>query len=281
MFISPNYTFLKALSMFTEKHHDGKLIPINEKQKKFVEMFADLSSELKSFSDEELKGWISQDDNFLNDRLEENEFKRWFKKLSKNEWGLLAILHLILKWSKKPEEDRLYFNDSIMVKAIKFNGGFSVSTSDEKKIVSFDLKNGDKAVVYLNAEKPESDIDVMERIEKLRDKTFENEHYDYVTMPMVEFEYDEKIEWLRGMRLADDGSVVKEAQRMVKFRLDEEGIEIKEAVMMNIMSGCIINPEPPKHLYIDKPFYLWIERDGCSRPIYGLYVNEEVLIEKS
>ena len=113
-----------------ELYFKPRLQVINDEQKAFVDAFVPLMDELSNFSDKELKGWISQDDNFLNDKLEENGFRRWFPKLEDPMWGLLAILHVILKWIDKPKEETTSFmcgeKREYGYKGLSFNKGFTV-----------------------------------------------------------------------------------------------------------------------------------------------------------
>jgi hypothetical protein len=56
--------------------------------------------------------------------------------------------------------------------------------------------------------------------------------------------------------------------------MNEVGARAESAVMLQV-AAVAIGPEPKPDHVIDRPFLVWFERDGLSRPLFAAYVVED------
>jgi serine protease inhibitor len=96
---------------------------------------------------------------------------------------------------------------------------------------------------------------------------------------MIDLNETVDIGWLKEMLTVDeigDSWKISQALQQTKFKMNETGAHVKSAVAIGVMR-CVSFGRPPElHLVIDKPFLLWIAREGTSLPIFAAYLDEDV-----
>ncbi len=250
----------------------------NKQQQYFLENYFQKKSELKKINRSELKAWFSQDHIALNKSAKENGFSNQFKPLSKNEIGMLSSFNLEQKWVQKNYRYWSTYNEK-NYEAIKIDSNFEVLKSDFHYhfFVKINSDSGDK--IYLTfADKDKvnnNEFDFFKNIEylsKLKKEKYTPRNYDCLFIPKINYSKEFNVNWLNG--ISANGLAVKQCLQKVNLKFDI--VEQLDAFVR--MSGIIksMNPFVSRHSYFefDAPFYLWIEREGCSSPIFAAYIDE-------
>jgi len=257
---------------------------INAAQKIFLRNFFAKQNELGYFTREEIRSWASQDYEELNSIACNNGFNIQFKPFRPHEFGSLSILEVNINWLEKGIVTSLEYADEIYKAAKIKNNNFNVYELNENiytyPIIEIKTQNTD--TVYMTiADEPCSGFFLMKKINSLRDTISHRDNdqnhgicklldYDEVIFPFVNLNQEVDISWLKGM-YANDGPIVSQALQQIKFKMNEFGAEVKSAVMVAMCKS--IGPREIKRLNINKPFYLWIERENCTIPVFAGYID--------
>jgi len=101
--------------------------------------------------------------------------------------------------------------------------------------------------------------------------------FDGLVFPMVHLEQAVGLGWLAGLVTDDEEGLpweIEAALERNRLRMNEVGARAESAVMLQ-MVWAAIGPEPKSDHVIDRPFLVWFERDGLSRPLFAAYVVED------
>jgi len=227
--------------------------------------------ELFLFNDKELRCWVSQSHKELNKIAKENGFTIQLLPFSKSEFGSLSILDVAVQWKTEGKETSINIEDKAY-KAAKLEKEFQVfeSSDYEHSIVQIKTKTNDVVNITIADEKLES-FKLLEKVNNL--KKFINQEnltkYASVIFPFVKLDQQVDISWLLGMK--EKGYSISQALQQTKFNMDHKGARVESAVAI-AFEKCI---RFEKKCVIDKPFYVWIERPGCSMPIFSGYIDME------
>ena len=123
---------------------------------------------------------------------------------------------------------------------------------------------------------PSGDLDLLSQIDLLI-TSLEPDlgHYDSLVFPMIDLNQQVDISWLGGLKTTDEAGRVWEisqAKQQTKFKMNELGARVKSAVAVAIRCLSIARNNP---IIIDKPFFLWIQRQGLSYPLLYSYLDYE------
>ncbi len=250
----------------------------NKQQQYFLENYFQKKSELKKFNKNELKSWASQDYLSLNKIAKENGFSNEFKQLAKNEVGMLSICEFEQTWIQKESKEYLLCDEKYY-EAIKIDSNFEILKSDFHRhlFVKIITGSGDKVYLTFAEKKPNNnDFDFLKNIEylsKLKKEKYIKKDYDCLLIPKIDFNKEFNINWING--ISANGFTVKQYLQKVKLKFDI----IHKREIFNEMSKLVnkLNPfesSAGNEFRFDAPFYLWIERNGCSSPIFAAYIDE-------
>lgn len=255
--------------------------PINEKQGIFLHHYFAKKNELNGFSDRELRSWASPDHGYLNKILIDNGFSIQLRPFGgKDSFGVVSILDVMVEWLHEG------FATSVAVggkeyPAVSIEEGFiiQVSSRHEHPVVAIQTKSGDTLYITV-ADKLRSEFELLEYVEKIQATlreydpnkdgyaTFlEHHRYNKIIFPMVNLDREEDISWLLGMNKGLWN--IGQALQQTKFKMNEKGARVESAVALGV-NTCPM----PWPLTIDKPFFLWISRPGCTAPIFAGYITE-------
>jgi hypothetical protein len=95
-------------------------------------------------------------------------------------------------------------------------------------------------------------------------------YYAGAIFPMVDLNHSGEIDWLLG--LAKSGYMITQALYQTKFQMNEKGAIAQSAVALVFERGSHQVRYKPT-FKIDKPFYLWIMRNGVSVPLFAAYID--------
>lgn len=257
---------LKAFKEFTEaKAGNGQEVlfrPVNEKQTDFLDYYGDLAdddmpAELFSIADEDaevvqafLKGFG------FDIRLQGGDGVH-----------LGSVLDVLLKWVQSGVKT------VIRTKAGKEYPGFKLShgvvVSEDKSlhpypVIRVNTKSGDQVCISPVAE----DGDLFLMVDELRRVRQMSHSFEGVCLPSVDMEGDIDLSWLKGFGMS--GLQVSEAIQKFRFKMNEEGARAQSAVGMSVKRGL-----PPPPYVVNRPFLLWIEREGMGVPLFAAVIGEE------
>jgi len=95
-------------------------------------------------------------------------------------------------------------------------------------------------------------------------------NYSGASFPMIDLDVKPDISWIKGLRIGVD-YWVDQAIQQTKFRMNEFGARAQSAVGMTLRCK---GAGPGPHV-IDRPFLLWIQRDGMQFPLFAAVLCED------
>lgn len=264
---------------------------VNDTQAHFLEKFFPTREELSKFSEKELRSWASWVAAELNKILEGEGFDIRLEEFKPNTFGVVSILKLMVEWIVKGERDQLVV-EGTDYPAVKMEpttlgevGGelkvvtiFEAYTSsqDFHPVAMLHTKSGDKVYMTI-ADGPVQDFGLMARINEIRSSLEPAERrYDWLKFPMVDLNQEVDITWLKDMwtTIGDskDKAYISQALQQTKFKMNEFGARVESAVAVAATLEAVFVEQG---LEIDKPFFLWIEREGVSIPVIYAYIDQD------
>ena len=261
---------------------------VNDTQREFLNKYFATRAELSGYSKEELRHWVSWVAEELNKILKEEGFDIQLQDFEPNEFGVVSILDVLVEWLVKGTEDHLVFKGTEypavrMENTAEVDNEYKVLfeslTSTQHPLCPIALvhtQSGDK--VYMTvADRAAEGFDLTNRINEIRTTLQRGEHYDYLKFPMVDLNQQVDIAWLMGMNTTDENTgnpaIISQALQQTKFKMNQFGARVKSAVAIGVVITSV--PPPPRGLEIDRPFFLWIEREGITVPVMYAYLDQE------
>lgn len=257
--------------------------PFNEQQKIFLERYMQDKNALKAFSSDELRTWVSMDADELNAILRKEGFGIQLDSFRPTEFGVVSILDVMMKWLHEGQRSSITVEtkeaEPIRYDAFELKNGFAVGklSGYAHPIVTIKTKNEDgtpgKDLVHLAvADEALGGDQLWEKILKLRSlERKEVEEYTHAVIPMIDYDQSFKLDWLLNLNV--NGWFISQALQQTKFKMNDKGARVKSAVAIAMMRSAM--PMPSNKLIIDKPFYLWIEREGVPYPVFTGYLDEQ------
>lgn len=257
----------------------------NQEQKEFLVEFFSKRSELAKFSERELRSWVSFVADELNAILKTEGFDIRLDEFEEGEFGVVSILDILVEWlaagTKFPirTESQEYAGVKMMPSAEIDSQPARCFMSYESKKHPYPValvltKSGDR--VYMTvADEELKDFSLVRRIDMIRSSLESGGRYEYLLFPMVDLNHEPDVSWLLKMCTIDEGGQAREisqAKQQTKFKMNQFGARVKSAVAIGIGITSVQREMP---LVIDKPFFLWIEREGATIPVLYAYLDYE------
>jgi hypothetical protein len=260
----------------------GEWNPTNLKQRQFLVSFYNenkqqILSQFNIVDRDELKSMFSiGTPDPVNKFLRDNGFNIQLTKChDKFAMYIASILKIILCWEYTGNVTYLRRNDRTYSAVSMEEGCIGFNSHDHKfPIVSLSTKPPCRDTVYMTiATRPIlRDLDLYLRIRSIDESLFGYREIDSI-FPMVSLNTCEDLSWIEGM--IKGRYFINEAKQQTKFDMDEKGARVESACAMD-MTLCWSGNKPNKEkIVIDKPFWLWIRREGINVPIFAAYINEE------
>lgn len=117
---------------------------------------------------------------------------------------------------------------------------------------------------------------IMKAEELSKNKQFTDYNFGGLRFPMVNINQGVDIGWLKGMATVGKDNLpyyISQALQQNKLRINEIGARAQSATAISVRLMSAV-PPPPDYT-IDRPFLVWFERRGLSKPIFAAYVTEE------
>lgn len=252
---------------------------VNDKQTHFIENFFSKKSELSQLDEKELRSWVSTDHTELNTIARNNGFNIAFEPFRDTEFGALSILDVAVQWVEKGTIENISHNN-IAYKAAQLKNNFSVFETKQYPYPVAAIKTQSNDVVYMTlADKPLQEFALLQKINDIKEyiASAQPTPYDYVRFPQVSLDQQVDISWLLDMQCPNkNGGLnwkISQAMQQTKFKMDGKGAHVESAVAITFQRMIACVTLPVKRLVIDQPFYVWIERPGCSIPVFAGYID--------
>lgn len=208
----------------------------------------------------------------LNQFLKSKGFSIQLQPFGPGEFGVVSILNLLVEWMIKGQRRTIETSEG------KFPGVFIPKHSVEffkaenhpYPIASLQTKSGD--VVQMTVwDQPLQGFDLVTATEKFFN-TRPCRDFEGVVFPMVTLDQQVNIDWLLKMEAingGDPGYIISQALQQTKLRMNEIGARAESAVAMATRSFSL--PQSP--LVINRPFLIWIQREGLAKPLFVGYID--------
>lgn len=244
-------------------------------QTAFITDYMFKRNELSRLSTEELRTWVSFVASELNKVLAKEGFSIKLEDFGRDEFGVVAILDVLVEWLKEGETTLILAQNSNCYDAVrleKSNFRTYWSPVHEHPLAVVYTKSGDKVCMTI-ADKARPGFDLLARIHEINQSHLSAFPVDHIKFPMVNLDQKVNIDWLVGMSTLTHDSRrarISQALQQTKFKMNHFGARAKSAVTVGVkIRGLQRNDD----LVIDKPFYLWIMREGLSIPILTAYID--------
>lgn len=260
--------------------------PGAEEQSRYLPLLKILGEQTSKFSEEELRSIAADNAPAINSWLKENGFDIELQPFEDpNDFGVASIMSVLVSW-KTAGVPAWVLHDGKEYDAARLERDvYFLKTEDsehgiayEHNIACIHCENGDK--VYLTtADQPElTGLDLLEKVHGLSSRGRPCHDYEAVLFPQVLLDQEVDISFFKGMWFAGTGAAgdhgtlrVKEAKQQTKFKMNHKGAKAESAAAFGMAFECCFMPKPD--LIIDKPFYVWMVRDGLDRPYFAGYID--------
>jgi hypothetical protein len=205
-------------------------------------------------------------------------------------FAVASIFDLLLKWIRPGTKDSVLCNNKTYEAARmgKRAVNFLEGHNHPHPIARIQAENGD--LVYMtvlndslkdllnNQQIMQNTFYVLDYIKNIMNNTLRNyDDFSGLIFPTVSINDYPDISWIESLNEKDTPLLyyVEQALQQTKFKMDEIGAHVKSASAMYMAgSGCCLDAVKPNYV-IDKPFILWITRDGISQPIFIGHFSED------
>ncbi|MDD5289645.1 MAG: serpin family protein [Patescibacteria group bacterium] len=278
------YTLANALLAAEEILGKGrKWLAANRTQDAYLKDFF-LPKEALAIPEVESK--TSWDNEVLNAFLREKGFDIQLSPFDSSTFGVVSILDLLIHWLVKGEKRTLNAVDKKNYPAVFLKHGVMVGrvsgAGHEYPIARIETQKPDgseagKTVVYMTPcdNPPEDGFDLIRLVTRFSNCFTLDHEYEGVTFPMIDLDVKPNVSWLLQMSTTDQGGQpweISQAMQQTKLRLNEIGVHLKDAMAIGVR--CISLPKQP--FEIDRPFLLWVTRQGLSFPLFTGFLRPDV-----
>ena len=260
----------EAMAFAGVKNAD-QLVTCNDEQKDFINRYvANSDAFLSLFLPQELRARASTNIPALNDWLEQEGFDIRLSEGIPDTYGVVAILKIALEWKQKARQTSIEYSgqqySAFELERKKHDCSVFHVEGYAHPIARVVTKNND-TVYFALADAPADDMQLQDKVVKLlAQKKISNADHDSVIVPKVSLDIRKKLEKLLGLVIGDGR--IMQAEQQTKFSMDETGARVEDAVAL-LIERCM--PQPA--YILNKPFYVWIVRDGMQEPYFAGYIT--------
>ncbi len=252
----------------------GDWRPRNAEQVNFLKRYYyDFREVLKTLP--ELESLASESADEVSRFLSDRGFSISIDRIDPPGIGVASVFKLLLEWVR-PGTTCWVRNKEYPAVRIGRNHQFFSSKHAQNPIVSIVTRNGD--VVRMTAfDHPPHEFELAELVREIDRSAKPNNDFNGVIFPMITYNEQIDISWVHGMETQGIAGpwIISQAIQQTKFRMNEFGAKVESAVAMGVLLGYCPGPPPKPDLIIDKPFLLWIKREGLEIPLFIGHFAEE------
>jgi|GEM_PF-3498152 len=289
----------------------------NETQKMFLSTyFADrFNAHLKDFTPEELKTKASDKCNDVNDFLKTNGFEIQLKQGSMDAFYIAAILNVATTWQKEGIDyyvdwyrdrcDVIYPGDMLTeyYKAVKlsYDKPFKLYSTKEHPYEIIEIPTQSNDIVYMTlsdgSNLPTNDFALAKKIQQLAKNKKITASTSEAIFPQISLTDTKSLDWLVSLDclaktittpFGIDGDIhnhpdiatnkvseISQALQETHFSMDTKGTKVRSACALTF-TKCFYAKSHP--FVIEKPFYLWIERNG--EIYFYAYLDQDTWVKR-
>lgn len=271
--IAPILGCLRASEQFIKE--PLKYDTYNPAQEELVERFVPIMDGLDKL-ESELSGVADWDYRVINAFLKAKGFDIQLPEPQGRTFSVASVLDILVKWLKEGTVTEVKrHNTFTLYPAVELKSGVSFKKGlYGEPLVRIETQSGDIVWMMPVQRLPggSSKFTILELI-CMADNGAWTEDSEGVIFPMIDYNQQVDISWIEGMGIHADWKIQKALQQ-TKFRMNETGARAQSAVAMtNCYRSCVMHRQP---VVIDKPFLLWIERQGVRFPVFAGIFTEDV-----
>lgn len=264
---------LQAAKEFLDLPEGDHFKAVNDEQQEFLDLFGERVDDA-AFSLGELRRMAHRDASVVNAWLRENGFTIQLPSNGDREFSVASILDVLCEWLEKGDAITVG-NDKGTFPAVRLKGdGVTILQNQgvhEYPVARLATKGGDRVCMTIVDGVPEGRFGLMSEIRALDNIKHEDYRHEGVIFPMVDYDRHEDISFMKGLEVEDTLWYVSEALQHTKFKMNEYGARVKSAAAMQLRCKSA-GPSP---MVIDRPFLLWVERDGLPMPLFAAVFAED------
>ena len=277
--VYPISAAVRKAEMFLEKVES--ITTLNAIQKKFLDNVhayckedVDRIEEIESIADTNHKN--------INKWLVERGFQIQLSDFGPGGFGIASVLDLLgewaikgKKWSVETEEGEYYPG----IKMTNYGKEFYRVNENPNFIIEIETKKNDHVYLMMVDEVP-IELGLLDFVEKIHnEKRVVPFEYDGFIFPKIDLDEEMILDWLLNLRFETPKGkepfyTISQALQQTKLKMNEEGFRVKSAVALGILAGAA--PVKIEPYVINKPFLMWITREGLSKPLFIAYLNKDV-----
>ncbi|MGA2629598.1 MAG: hypothetical protein ABSG54_05225 [Terriglobia bacterium] len=141
-------------------------------------------------------------------------------------------------------------------------------------IASLKTKSQDR--VYMTMlDDPHANFDLVAKSQEFSRALKPTDEFEGLIFPMVDLDQRVDVDWLVGLETTEvrgELARIDRALQQTRLRMNELGARAESAVVLTV-SGAALRFKPP-HI-INRPFLIWFERKGLSKPLFVGHITEE------
>ena len=212
----------------------------------------------------------------LNAFLTRRGFPASFRELGPRELGSASVLDLAGHWLHPGKPTVIEIDDEHVVPAASLDANAVAvfhAGGHSEPIARVPTVTGD--AVWMTVHPSVSDTDDLGQLAlRVATGARPTDEFDGLVFPMIDVSTHADLSWLVGLRIGDAQDTaleVTQARQDSRLRMNESGIRARAATVVQYTLGRTRR----RPLVIDRPFLLWIERPGLSRPLYVAWLDRE------
>ena len=254
---------------------DREWKPANPKQRRFLTEFFEICRRERVSEIQSLASWRAEE---INKFLRERGFLIQLQPFAQNTFGVASILDLLVEWLQKGEVTKIETKTQKTFPGVRIkeeNVSFFKAIGHNEPIARLLTKSGDEVFMTMVGKIPAEDFDLVAKVEELSNNIRPNSEFGGLVFPMVDLDQKVDISWLRDLQtICSDGTpgIITQALQQTKLKMNEVGARVQSAVAVAMLKG--ISMHKPDHI-INRPFLMWIERNGLEQPLFVGYITEE------
>jgi len=240
------------------------------------EFFAACRGEVDISEIESIASWEAD---VINRFLAERGFSIQLEPFDPLTFGVAAVLDLLVEWIQEGTVTTVVTDGVDQypgVRIAKKGVSFFTAPGHSNPIARLATKSGDKVYVTMLDDPPEG-FDLVAKAEAFSAGLEICWDYDGLVFPMITLDQEVNISWLLGMETVQESTGrrawVTQALQQTKLRMNEKGARVESAAAAAVTLEACIMPKPD--YVINKPFLIWFERDGLSRPLFVGHITTE------
>lgn len=280
------FPLIAGLSLFSSSAWSPAEDIMKNAQKYFLETLYPHAASLDRFREEELSSCVSDDVETVNEYLRTHEFSIQLSQGMKDSVYLACKFKVDFAWGfeeakkttlKRENEETEY--PAVSINDSDFFQAFTVNDDHHEDIFKIPGKQPGEFLYITQAPtgfKPNdsyADLHIMNAVTKISQQLKNPDQHKKITciqsvmFPMVDLDDETTLPWMLNMR--SEQWFIAEAKQQTKFQLNEKGASVFSGFAATKTYRC-----KKEDAVIDKPFLVWIERDGVELPIFAAYCDE-------